>query len=153
MATTGDKVRAKCIVIPIETCDEGFEHIQSDIGKRLGGGLEYELTDTLEDDKFWYNSSLTIDDDAVDMISGNYVDATGSATSDAVRFIFVRNLSATCGVYITLVAGASQRIYLNPNESVAFKTSGVYVGGVHISNSLDGDSTTVEVLAVCNDVA
>ena len=152
MATTGDKVRAKCVVIPIETCDEGFEHIQSDIGKRLGGSALYELVDSLQGDQVWYNSSLSTDDTAggVNMISGDYENGATAHTADVVWFVFVRNTTSNTDMKIGINGSVTDAIYLAAGESVAVKLHSVTVDELHIWSTLDG---TAEVFAVCGDVA
>ena len=149
MAVTGDKVRFKCFVTPIEECDEGYKHIHSAVGKRLGGNNTYELTDALQGDQIWYNASLSIDNTAggVNIISGDYANGASVANNDIVIFIFVKCTSGalTLGLNGTM----DQEITVTSGEAVCFRTT-ITVDDIHVYSQF---GATAEVFVVCLDVS
>ncbi len=155
MATTGDKVRARCVVIPIETCDEGFEHIDSVIGKRLGGACDYSLLDTSEGDHFFYDEEKECGTSVGDLISGTYTDGGDVHVDDIIRFLYVKNLSSTQEVVISLDANempAAQQdsIKLRYNQTAMVPLNSTKVSDVHVYATA---TINVEVFAVIRDVA
>lgn len=154
MALTGDKIYARCVVTPIETCDEGFEHIQSDIAKRLGGNCNYSLVDELVGDTFYYDSATAVSTSVGDLISGTYTSGANVSTSDIIFFLYVKN-SNTQEVVLSLdgslsPAAAQDSIKLRQGQTVMVPLNSTLVSDLHVYATA---ATTVEVFAVIEDVA
>ena len=158
MATTGDKVRAKCVVIPIEQCDEGFEHIDSGMLKRLGGSLLYELVDTGAGDKIYYDSAVEVGSSTADIIGNGESYLTSGAvdgTNDKVRFLYIKNNDDTDYVGLSFEGGAlaslEGAICVKAGECFFCRIEGLAPGLIHAKCS--GTTASCEVFAIINDAA
>lgn len=160
MATTGDQVRARCIVTPVEECDEGFTHIQSDIAKRLGDSFLYELTDTNAGDKFYYDESYTIGTSELSVVpqgSTDYCDgSTYDATNDLIKVLYIQNNSSSgtlfFGVNGDTLGTIIDRMFISAGESCLVKINSSVAGGRPYVKA-DKASTDISVFAIINDAS
>jgi len=147
-----DKARGKISMTPVVTIAadsdaDAVDAIHHDIKGSLGGKLEYVAVDAF--DKWFYSTSTDVTASHANLISGNFTSGGSIATSDDIRFLFLKNSGTTNGttstsskIYLTLDGGdgasVSDAIEIGPNESINLKfksSSGVDVDNLHAATS------------------
>ena len=155
---TGSKVRIKMILTPTEECDEGFEHIDSDMLKRLGGSLKYELQSTNEGDKIYYDASISVTTSTADLIANGESYLTSGdvdGTNDRVKLLYIRNTDGTNFISIATdgdaLASAATQIIVRPGEVVFLRIN--EQAPINIHAKADTATCVCEVFAIINDAA
>ena len=147
-----DIARGKVSMTPVVTIAadsdaDAVDAIHHDIKGSLGGKLEYTKVDA--NDKWFYSTSTDVTNSHANLISGNFTEGGTVATSDDVRFLFLKNSGTTDGttstsskIYLTLDGGdgasVADAIEIGPNESINLKfksASGVDVDNLHAASS------------------
>ena len=144
-----DNIRAKCRVVVVEECDEGFSHIESGIGKILGGECNYTITGNF---RYFYDATIDVTTSSADLITigAECIDETVLEGTDNIAFLYIKNLESTAVICINLSAGAqgdvSGDIYINAGEALYLRLNGANVADVHAKGSTTG--MECEVFAV-----
>jgi len=147
-----DTARGKVSMTPVVTIAadsdaDSIDAIHHDIKGSLGGKLEYAKVDA--NDKWFYSTSTDVTASHANLISGDFTEGGTVATSDDVRFLFLKNSGTTNGttptsskVYLTLDgkdgASVASTIEIGPSESINLKfksASGVDVQNLHATTS------------------
>ena len=158
-----DKAQGAVSMTPIVTVAadadaDSFDAIHHDIKGSLGGELIYEKADA--NDKWFYSTTTDITASHANLISGNFTEGGTVATSDDVRFLFLKNSGTTDGstttsakVYLTLDGGdgasVTDAIEIGAGEATILKfkaASGVDVDNLHAATSTGTVRCTVAAI-------
>ena len=115
------------VTVTADSDSDSVDVIHHDIKKALGGKLEYAKADA--NDKWFYSTSTDVTGSSADLISGNFTDSGTIATSDHVKFLFIKNSGTTDGststsavVYVCFDAGnaasASDVVEIGADEGI-----------------------------------
>ena len=143
-----DNVRVKCSVVVVEECDEGFSHIESGIGKVLGGNCNYTVS---APHRYFYDATIDVTANSADLIAigAECIDETVLEGTDNIAFLYIKNLDSAYGIYINLSAGAQASvvgdIYIPAENALYLRLKDADVADIHAK----GDGTLeCEVFAV-----
>jgi|TARA_R100000084_G_scaffold108774_1_gene72498 hypothetical protein len=147
-----DKARGAVSMTPVVTIAadsdaDSVDAIHHDIKSTLGGVLEYEKADA--NDKWFYSTSVDVTASHANLISGDFTEGGTAATSDDVRFLFVKHSGTTDGstattakLYLTFDGGdgaaQADAVEVGANEAIVLKfksASGVDVDNLHGATS------------------
>ena len=144
-----DNIRAKCSVVVVEECDEGFSHIESGIGKILGGTGDYTVSGAY---RYYYDATTDVSTsgdliaDGAECIDGTVI----VAADDLISFLYVRNTDSSADIHINLAAGAQASvlgdIQVPAGDSVYFKLYNANPADVHAKSN--AGTAVCEVFAV-----
>ena len=81
------------VTIAADSDADAVDAIHHDIKSSLGGKLEYEKVDA--NDKWFYTTSRDVTGTSADLISGDFTEGGTAATSDDVRYLFVKHSGTT----------------------------------------------------------
>ena len=146
------------VAIAADSDADAVDAIHHDIKSSLGGKLEYEKADA--NDKWFYTTSRDVTGTSADLISGDFTEGGTAATSDDVRYLFVKHSGTTDGstattakVYINLdgsnAASVANVIELGANEAINLKfkaATGVDVANLHVATSTGTVRCTVAAI-------
>ena len=135
------------VTIAADADADAVEAIHHDIKSSLGGSLDYVKVDA--NDKWFYSTTTDVTASHANLISGDFTETGTVASTDDVRFLFVKNSGTTDGsetttskLYLTLDGGdaASQTdaIQVDAGEAIVLKfkaASGVDVDNLHAATS------------------
>ena len=135
------------VTIAADSDADAVDAIHHDIKQTLGGKLEYAKADA--NDKWFYSTSTDVTASHANLISGDFTESGTVATSDDVRFLFVKNSGTTDGstattakLYLTLdggdAASVADAIQVDAGEAIVLKfkaASGVDVDNLHAATS------------------
>ena len=136
-----DNIRAKCRVVVVEECDEGFSHIESGIGKILGGECNYTITGNY---RYFYDATIDVTTSSADLITigAECIDGTVLEGTDEIDFLYIKNLHSTHVIFINLSAGAQADvdgdIEINAGDALYLKLHNANVADVHAKGSTTG---------------
>jgi len=130
------------VTIAADLDADAVDAIHHDIKTTLGGVLEYSKADA--NDKWFYSTTTDVSADA-NLIAGDFTETGTVATTDDVRFLFVKHSGTTDGstattqkLRITLDGGdpnaQADAIELGANEAINLKfksATGVDVDNLH----------------------
>ena len=148
------------VTIAADSDADAVDAIHHDIKSSLGGSLEYAKADA--NDKWFYTTSKDATASSADLISGDFTEGGTVATSDHVKFLFIKNSGTTDGstatsakIYVCLDAGdaASQGdvVEIGANEAIVLKfKDGLDVADIHAATSTGTVRCTV--CAIIDDV-
>ena len=77
------------VTIAADADADAVDAIHHDIKTSLGGVLEY--TKANSDDKWFYTTSRDVTGTSADLIAGDFTETGTIATSDHVKFLFLKN--------------------------------------------------------------
>ena len=141
--------------------------LPDEISKTISGSMTVTPDDA--NDK-WYYKKTEVTTTSADLIAGNFIDytavdqdtaPTAVATGDKVKFLFVKNTSATDSIMLSIVAGTAafnlaDGIFVGPSQSWFGRLPNVTVADLHAISADIGDagdaSATVIVAALLDDV-
>ena len=136
-----DNIRAKCRVVVVEECDEGFSHIESGIGKILGGECNYSIAGNY---RYFYDATIDVTTSSADLITigAECIDETVLQGTDNIAFLYIKNLDSTHVVYINLSAGAQASvvgdILIAAGEALYLRLYDANVADIHAIGSTTG---------------
>jgi len=149
------------VTIAADSDADSVDAIHHDIKGTLGGVLEYAKADA--NDKWFYSTSTDVTASHANLISGDFTESGTVATSDDVRFLFLKHSGTTDGststsakVYLTLDGGdgasVADAIEIGANEAINLKfkaASGVDVDNLHAATS--SGTVRCTVVAIIDD--
>ena len=170
--STRDRAQGAVSFTPIVVLPEGtdadagiIETIHHDINNSLGGEMIHIKDDANE--KWFYTTSKIVTTTSADLISGDFTEGGTIATSDDVRFLFVKHSGTTDGttatasnayVYLNLADGnassATDVIAIAPGEAFQCKlkySTGVEVGELHAATQSGTSDVLVTIAAIIDD--
>lgn len=135
------------VTIAADADADAVDAIHHDIKSTLGGKLEYAKAD--DNDKWFYTTSKDVTASHANLISGDFTEGGTAATSDDVRYLFVKHSGTTDGstattakLYLTLDGGdgasVADAIEIGANEAINLKfksATGVDVDNLHAATS------------------
>ena len=149
------------VTIAADSDADAVDAIHHDIKQTLGGKLEYAKADA--NDKWFYSTSTDVTASHANLISGDFTESGTVATSDDVRFLFVKNSGTTDGststsavVYVCLDAGDAAAVgdvvEIGADEAIVLKfKDGLDVADIHAATSTGTVRCTIA--AIIDDVA
>ena len=160
-----DTARGAVSITPVVTVaadsdSDAVDVIHHQINQTLGGKLEYAKAD--DNDKWFYTTSKDVSSDA-DLLSGNYTDAGTMATTDHVKFLFVKHSGTSDGttansadLFINIrgqnAATVADVIELGSEEAIILKfKNGLDVNDIHAMSD-NGSTIRCTIVAICDDV-
>jgi len=126
-----DRIRWDIRAIPIETCDEGGDHIHSDVGKSYGASSELDasIVNASETKSIVFTAA-----------------ALGSGTS-AFTFCYFENLKDSIdSIKISLDSGATYPLLLGVGEAVVLHVSGIAAEDIYLRTPSPNDTATMRYL-------
>ena len=158
-----DTARGRVSMTPIVTIAadsdaDSVDAIHHDINRSLGGKLEYAKADA--NDKWFYTTSKDVTGTSADLISGDFTEGGTVATSDDIRYLFIKHSGTTDGstatsakVYMCFdgddAASVSDVIEIGADEAINLKfkaASGVDVANLHAATSTGTVRCTVAAI-------
>ena len=148
------------VTIAADADADAVDAIHHDIKTSLGGVLEY--TKANSDDKWFYTTSRDVTGTSGDLIAGDFTETGTIATSDHVKFLFLKNSGTTDGstatsakVYVCLDAGDAASVgdvvEIGADEAIILKfKDGLDVADVHAATSTGTVRCTIA--AIIDDV-
>jgi hypothetical protein len=148
------------VTIAADADADAVDAIHHDIKTSLGGVLEYAKADA--NDKWFYTTSRDVTGTSADLIAGDFTETGTIATSDHVKFLFLKNSGTTDGstataakVYVCLDAGDAASVgdvvEIGADEAIILKfKDGLDVADVHAATSTGTVRCTIA--AIIDDV-
>jgi hypothetical protein len=108
------------VTIAADADADAVDAIHHDIKTTLGGALEYAKVDA--NDKWFYNASRDLTATSANLISGDFTEGGTAATTDDVRYLFVKHSGTIDG---TTAVASGVKVYLNLDGSDAASVANV----------------------------
>jgi hypothetical protein len=133
------------VTVAADADSEAVDVIHHDIKSTLGGKLEYAKADA--GDKWFYTTSKDVTGTSADLISGDFTETGTIATTDHVKYLFIKNSGTTDGstattakVYVCFDAGDAASVgdvvEIGANEAINLKfKDGLDVADIHAATS------------------